>query len=1155
MPLADIPEHVQKAFIAAEDKRFHQHKGIDERGVIRAFVGNLAQPGRPQGGSTITQQVAKNLLVGDDVTYERKMREMIVASRLERTLTKPEILEIYLNSIYLGRASWGVEMAAQSYFGKPAKALTLEEGALLAGLTKGPNYYNPDRQPERAQERFAYVLSRIGEDGVIPADRMKQAFGARPQLIALDRVRRDGGFHFVDYLDREAKTLGGVESLTAASYTVRSTVNPALQRATETALQEGLARYELNTGRMSFHGAEANLGEAIGRIQAAGPSAVGKPAWRQALENARLPLYDVRWPAAVDHGEDQGEGRRRGHPRRLEGRARAAADGLDPRHPARAQAARRRACARRRGGRRQGQGQGRHAGARRAARAPARAGGGGRPREQDGPHPGHGRRLLVSPEPAQPRDPGASPAGLRLQAARLPRRARARPAAEHARLGYARDPAAGRRVRRRGRRITGRPRTTTALPPASSPCGARSRIRRTSSRRGCSTAASTTIRSAACSGSASSPWRRSSTSNACSHYPFVLGAQPVRLIDLAAFYAAIANEGVRPSPYSVEMIEQGAQTVYCAGGEAAGHDRLGRPGRVLPDEDDPAGRPAARHGAFDPPPRPLRRRQDRHQRQRERRLVRRLHQRGQHRGVGRHDNADKRRTLGRGQTGGKVAVPIFESIVEAAWTHHAPKTALSPPSLEAQRQLVAMPIDLRTGDQVAEGAPGAFTEHFRRGRFGQVADTQFRLVPREEAYAFHHPDPRGDGEAAGGWFDDVYRGLFAEAPRRRDPRAEAPAWRGPSWVRPWWEEEDERPRRRPRRVDPDYSVGLPDLLRSEAVILRVGLCLAVLGLSLPSRASAEFRLEEVPSVAAAPLPAAKTIAFSDAAGDSLADPATGLLRFEDWAKAKPLHKGALSLYPAYAEPTITVTAHGISKPYKEKLHMYVAEARFVVPRPSGAIDLARYASLEFLEKADPSIKHRLIAAADALPYTDPESAHNRHPDRRWCEAAGRVICIESRYHLEGRLPVGIRLANKLEEGGKKISEYVEFQSELRVLTEIERAGLGRLTGLDTPVSGALEQSIFHVNQMMQFGKFLAVLQRHPADANRTVVSIFMALGIETDVLEKKKEYENVPVLRNMVPAQVLMGKSSFNTGSSISAGLPDYARNRIKAVAAILERE
>src|ERR671916_2188416 len=244
VPLGDIPEHVQKAFVAAEDKRFYQHKGIDERGVIRAFVGNLTQPGRPQGGSTITQQVAKNLLVGDDVTYERKMREMIVASRIERTLTKPEILEIYLNSIYLGRASWGIEMAARSYFGKSAKALTLEEGALLAGLTKGPNYFNPERHPDRAKDRFAYVLSRLQEDGVIPADRMKQAFGARPQLVAFDRVRRDGGFHFVDYLDREAKTLAGIESLTAASYNVRSTIVPALQQATEAALQDGLARYE-----------------------------------------------------------------------------------------------------------------------------------------------------------------------------------------------------------------------------------------------------------------------------------------------------------------------------------------------------------------------------------------------------------------------------------------------------------------------------------------------------------------------------------------------------------------------------------------------------------------------------------------------------------------------------------------------------------------------------------------------------------------------------------------------------------------------------------------------------------------------------------------------------------------------------------------------
>ena len=114
--LADIPEHVRQAFIAAEDKRFYAHKGIDERGLIRAFIGNLAGSRRPQGGSTITQQVVKNLLVGENLTYERKIREMIVATRLERTLGKDEILELYLNFVFLGRGAWGIEMAAQQLF-------------------------------------------------------------------------------------------------------------------------------------------------------------------------------------------------------------------------------------------------------------------------------------------------------------------------------------------------------------------------------------------------------------------------------------------------------------------------------------------------------------------------------------------------------------------------------------------------------------------------------------------------------------------------------------------------------------------------------------------------------------------------------------------------------------------------------------------------------------------------------------------------------------------------------------------------------------------------------------------------------------------------------------------------------------------------------
>jgi penicillin-binding protein 1A len=299
VPLGEIPEHVQKAFIAAEDKRFYQHKGVDERALIRAFIGNLTKAGRPQGGSTITQQVVKNLLVGEDVTYERKIREMIVATNLERVLTKPEILQLYLNSTYLGRGSWGVEMAARSYFGKPAKELTVSEGALLAGLTKGPTSFNPDRYPERAQERQAYVLARMQEDGAISAEEMKQIEKTVPRMIADERPRRDTGFHFIDHLTREAKAVAGIDTAAADSYTMHSTIIPALQRATETALQEGLARYEMDNRRAQFVRVETNLANDIRRIEAEQKSSQKKPAWLQALEGARLPLYDVHWPAAV----------------------------------------------------------------------------------------------------------------------------------------------------------------------------------------------------------------------------------------------------------------------------------------------------------------------------------------------------------------------------------------------------------------------------------------------------------------------------------------------------------------------------------------------------------------------------------------------------------------------------------------------------------------------------------------------------------------------------------------------------------------------------------------------------------------------------------------------------------------------------------------
>ena len=317
VPLAEIPEFVQKAFVAAEDKRFFEHKGVDVRSVTRAFMTTMGGDKR-QGGSTITQQVAKNLLVGDSVTFERKIREVIVANRIEKTLTKQEILEIYLNSIYLGRSSWGVDLAARSYFGKPVKDLTLAEGAFIAGLTKGPAYYNPDRYRDRAHERLAYVLTRMKDDGVITAAQATDAEAERLNFAAFARVRRDTGFHLVDEIGREARALAGLGSLTAQSYEIRSTIRPALQRATEAALQEGLAQYEQSAGRVEFRAPEANLSDAIRKLEADRNTDRSKPTWLTALRAGAAAALR----RALDAG---GRGREAKHPGRR----------VDPRRPAR----------------------------------------------------------------------------------------------------------------------------------------------------------------------------------------------------------------------------------------------------------------------------------------------------------------------------------------------------------------------------------------------------------------------------------------------------------------------------------------------------------------------------------------------------------------------------------------------------------------------------------------------------------------------------------------------------------------------------------------------------------------------------------------------------------------------------------------------------
>jgi hypothetical protein len=338
--------------------------------------------------------------------------------------------------------------------------------------------------------------------------------------------------------------------------------------------------------------------------------------------------------------------------------------------------------------------------------------------------------------------------------------------------------------------------------------------------------------------------------------------------------------------------------------------------------------------------------------------------------------------------------------------------------------------------------------------------------------------------------------------------------------------------------------------------------------SFSAAGAQDFRIEEVGSARGYDVAQLKSgvIVFSDQGGGSAAGE-TNLVHFDDWARVDPNEKKFLSLFPSYTEPLDEAKTGGKPDPRPDakaeagpaiqRLDMYVAQARFVLDRPPATLDLSRYVTLPFLERIDPAIKHKVIAATDLLPLTDQHGIGNDNPERKWCTGPMTLICIQSTYKLEGKIPIGILLANKLRDSAKKISDRIDFESELLALSgaDLDPAGLKELTTLNTPVIGALEQNLFYVNQIMKFGKFFAVFQAHPADPDKTVVTAFMALAIEAGVLEKKKEFENVPVLRNLVPAQVLMGKSSFNSGESISAGLPKYARNEIRTIAGILARD
>jgi penicillin-binding protein 1A len=669
IPLSSIPEHVRKAFVAAEDKRFYQHGGIDERGLIRAFIANLGQSSRPQGGSTITQQVVKNLLVGDEVSYERKMRELILTVRVERDLSKDEILELYLNSVYLGRNSWGIETAANTYFGKSAQALTLAEGAVLAGLTKGPTYFSPNRHPERLRERLAYVLGRMQEDGAITPDESSRARESMPVLLTREKPGRNVGFHFVDQVAREMKSLAGIEGLASNSYTVHSTINPQLQRSVEEALQEGLSRYERSAGRVRFQNAEMNLAAAMRRMD--GDQAEDRrPAWQRALINARLPLYDVHWTPAVVVEEPTTGRRSRGglNVGLADGRILPlSVDSGAIQHSIKLHDVVFVRVADSKG--------------KTAARAELRT----RPEVQGAAvvlENKTGRILAMAGGFSYP----LSQLNRVTQAQRQPGSA-IKPLSYLAALEKGLQP----NTLIRDQPITFPPISGNREGDYWSPKnydgkggGILTLQQALENSRNLATvhlleggieAKPAQSLDRLCALAAEMRIYRECTR----FYPFVLGAQPVRPIDLAAFYAAIANEGVRPTPHTVDWIEQDGTTLYRHAAEpaapVAAADRAafyqlktmlqgvlqrGTANALAPLAPYAAGKTGTTEDENDAW------------------FVGFTNEVTVAVWLG-YDNANGRRTLGSGATGGHVAVPIFEPIIQAVWSQVTPRTELAPP--------------------------------------------------------------------------------------------------------------------------------------------------------------------------------------------------------------------------------------------------------------------------------------------------------------------------------------------------------------------------------------------------------------------------------------------------------------------------------------------
>ena len=253
-----IPKRLIQAFVSAEDSNFYQHKGIDYLGVLRAAFKNVISLRKKEGASTITQQVAKSMLLTPEKKFSRKIKEAILATRMEERLSKDEILYIYLNQIYLGAGAYGVQLAAETYFGKEVDQLNLAEMSMMAGLPKAPNSYSPIKHLDKAKERQGYVLERMVKEGYITQTEADHAKATPIVIRALKKVNADQSAYFLEQVRQQLEEKYGEERLYKDGLKIYTTMNAEMQKGAYDSVVNGLKALDKRQG---FRGATRYLSE------------------------------------------------------------------------------------------------------------------------------------------------------------------------------------------------------------------------------------------------------------------------------------------------------------------------------------------------------------------------------------------------------------------------------------------------------------------------------------------------------------------------------------------------------------------------------------------------------------------------------------------------------------------------------------------------------------------------------------------------------------------------------------------------------------------------------------------------------------------------------------------------------------------------------